>query len=89
MGGRGFVFAGQRTLSLILFQHQQQTHLELALRRDAVQTVLVKAETLAGVQLVVPALVADDGLAFQRGQDSVAGGTVRGQACLLYTSRCV
>ena len=66
MGGMGFVFAGQRTLSLILCQHQQQTHLELALRRDAVQTVLVKAETLAGVQLVVPALVADDGLAFQR-----------------------
>ena len=44
------------------------------------QAVLVKTEALASVQLVVPALVTDDGLALQGGQDGVAGGAVRGQA---------
>ena len=57
---------------------KQQAHLELALWGDAVQAVLVKTEALASVQLVVPALVTDDGLALQGGQDSVAGGAVRG-----------
>ena len=63
-----------------LLDHQEQAHLELALRGDAVQAVLVEAEALAGGQLVVLALVADDGLAFQRGEDGVAGGAVGGQA---------
>jgi len=45
-----------------------------------VQAVLVKTEALACSQLVVLALVADDGLALQCGQDGVAGSTVRGQA---------
>ena len=63
-----------------LLQHQQQAHLELALCGHTVQAVLVKTEALAFSQLVVLALVADDGLALQCGQDGVAGSTVRGQA---------
>ena len=63
---------------MFLLEHQQQAHLELALCGHTVQAVLVKTEALASVQLVVPALVTDDGLAHQGGQDSVAGGAVRG-----------
>ena len=44
------------------------------------QTVLIEAEALACGQLIVLTLIADDGFAFQRGQDGVAGCTVRGQA---------
>ena len=44
------------------------------------QAVLIKAEALACVQLIVLALVADDGLALQGGEDGVAGCAVRGQA---------
>ena len=63
-----------------LFDDQQQAHFEFALCSDAVQAVFVKTEALACGQLVVLALVADDGLALQCGQDGVAGSTVRGQA---------
>ena len=41
------------------------------------QAVLIKAEALACVQLIVLALVADDGLALQGGEDGVAGCAVR------------
>ena len=34
-------------------EHPQQAHLEAALRRDAVETVLVEAEALACVQLII------------------------------------
>lgn len=63
-----------------LFDDQQQAHFEFALCGNAVQAVLIEAEALACVQLIVLTLIADDGLAFQRGQDGVAGCTVRGQA---------
>ena len=63
-----------------LFDDQQQAHFELALCGNAVQAVLIEAEALACVQLVILALIANNGLAFQRGQDGVAGCTVRGQA---------
>ena len=56
-----------------LLQHQQQAHLELALCGHTVQAVLVKTEALACGQLVVLALVADDGLALQCGQDALPG----------------
>ena len=46
-----------------LLENQQQAHLELALCGDAVQAVFVKTEALACVQLMVLALIADDGLA--------------------------
>ena len=36
-----------------LFDDQQQAHLDAALRRDAVETVLVEAEALACVQLII------------------------------------
>ncbi|MFR2981357.1 MAG: hypothetical protein ACLTMO_05155 [Faecalibacterium prausnitzii] len=38
---------------MFLLEHQQQAHLEAALRRDAVETVLVEAEALACVQLII------------------------------------
>ena len=63
-----------------LFDDQQQAHFEFALCGNAVQAVLIEAEALACVQLVILALIANNGLAFQRGQDGVAGCTVRGQA---------
>ena len=44
------------------------------------QAVFVKTEALACGQLIVLTFIANDGLAFQRGQDGVAGCTVRGQA---------
>ena len=62
---------------MFLLEHQQQAHLDAALRRDAVETVLVEAEALACVQLIVLALVADDGLALKGGEDGVAGCAVR------------
>lgn len=56
-----------------LFDDQQQAHLELALCSDAVQAVFVKTEALACGQLIVLTLIADDGFAFQRGQDALPG----------------
>ena len=38
---------------MFLLEHQQQAHLDAALRRDAVETVLVEAEALACVQLII------------------------------------
>lgn len=63
-----------------LFDDQQQAHLELALCGNAVQAVLIEAEALACVQLVILALIANNGLAFEGGQDGIAGSTVRSQA---------
>ena len=40
-------------LQMFLLEHPQQAHLEAALRRDAVETVLVEAEPLACVQLII------------------------------------
>ena len=60
-----------------LFDDQQQAHFEFALCGNAVQAVLIKAEALACVQLIVLALVADDGLALQGGEDGVAGCAAR------------
>ena len=63
-----------------LFDDQQQAHFEFALCGNAVQAVLIEAEALACGQLIVLTLIADDGFAFQCGQDGVAGSTVRSQA---------
>ena len=52
-----------------LFDDQQQAHLEFALCGNAVQAVLIEAEALACVQLVILALIANNGLAFEGGQD--------------------
>ena len=38
---------------MFLLEHQQQAHLDAALRRDAVETVLVKTEALACVKLII------------------------------------
>ena len=38
---------------MFLLEHPQQAHLEAALRRDAVETVLVEAEALACVPLII------------------------------------
>ena len=38
---------------MFLLEHQQQAHLDAALRRDAVETVLVEAKALACVQLII------------------------------------
>ena len=64
----------------VLLEDQQKAHLELFVGCDAVQSVFLKPEALAGGQFVVMAFVADGGLAVQRGQNGVAGGAVRGQA---------
>ena len=40
-------------LQMFLLEHQKQAHLNAALRRDAVETVLVEAEALACVQLII------------------------------------
>ena len=64
-----------------LLEYQEQAHLEAALGGDAVQAVLVKAEALAGGQLVVPAFAADDGGAFQCGEDAAVGGAGTGRTC--------
>ena len=69
-----------------LFDDQQQAHLELTLCGNAVQAVLIEAEALACVQLVVLALIANNGLAFEGGQDGIAGSTVRSQAGTYSTS---
>ena len=71
---------GNAIYGLILLNHKQQAHFELALRGNAVQAVFVKAETFACVQLVILTLIVNDCFAFQCGQDGVAGGAVRGQA---------
>ena len=63
-----------------VFDDQQQAHFEFALCGDTVQAIFIKTEALACGQLIVLTLIADDGFAFQRGQDGVAGCTVRGQA---------
>lgn len=47
------------------------------------QAVLIEAEALACVQLVILALIANNGLAFEGGQDGIAGSTVRSQASAL------
>lgn len=44
---------GNTIYGLILLNHKQQAHFELALRGNAVQAVFVKAETFACVQLVI------------------------------------
>lgn len=44
---------GNAIYGLILLNHKQQAHFELALRGNAVQAVFVKAETFACVQLVI------------------------------------
>ena len=44
------------------------------------QAVLIEAEALACVQLVILALIANNGLAFEGGQDGIAGSAVRSQA---------
>ena len=71
---------GNAIYGLILLNHKQQAHFELALRGNAVQAVFVKAETFACVQRVILTLIANDCFAFQCGQDGVAGGAVWGQA---------
>ena len=71
---------GNAIYGLILLNHKQQAHFELALRGNAVQAVFVKAETFACVQLVILTLIVNDCFAFQCGQDGVAGGAVWGQA---------
>ena len=45
-----------------LFDDQQQAHFEFALCGNAVQAVLIEAEALACVQLVILALIANNGL---------------------------
>lgn len=65
---------GNAIYGLILLNHKQQAHFELALRGNAVQAVFVKAETFACVQLVILPLIVNDCFAFQCGQDGVAGG---------------
>ena len=44
------------------------------------QAVLIETEALACVQLVILALIANNGLAFEGGQDGIAGSAVRSQA---------
>ena len=50
------------------------------------QAVLIEAEALACVQLVILALIANNGLAFEGGQDGIAGSAVRSQASALVKS---
>ena len=69
-----------------LFDAQKQAHFKFSLCGYAVQTVLVEAEALACVQLVILALIANNGLAFEGGQDGIAGSTVRSQASALVKS---
>ena len=44
---------GNAIYGLILLNHKQQAHFELALRGNAVQAVLIEAEALACVQLII------------------------------------
>lgn len=77
---RGYLLhRGNAIYGLILLNHKQQAHFELALRGNAVQAVFVKAETFACVQLVILTLIVNDCFAFQCGQDGVAGGAVWGR----------
>ena len=56
-----------------LFDDQQQAHFEFALCGNAVQAVLIEAEALACVQFVILTLIANNGLAFEGGQDALPG----------------
>ena len=69
-----------------LFDDQQQAHFEFALCGNAVQAVLIEAEALACVQFVILTLIANNGLAFEGGQDGIAGSAVRSQAGALVKS---
>ena len=59
-----------------LFQHEEQSHLEPADGLHGVPPCLIKLEGLAGPDVVILSLVADDGFAIQRKDKRFAGRSV-------------